>query len=205
MKMHQATMERLPAGRENSQSLPDNFYETIKPRLRLSIGKELRTARRVLDLGCGNCDLDRYLADKYRLKVTGVDISDGSFPEGQENREAEQPLVRCIRADASHLNFIRDAEMDAAVSVWALHEMKDMRGALCEAYRVLRPNGKILIVDFPKGSLAQRLWNENYLTSSEIGKLLKDAGFVDVCVQTIHNGQLTWAMGFRPPHASRKA
>ena len=70
---------------------------------------------------------------------------------------------------------------------------------------MLRPGGKMLVVDFPKGSLAQRLWDENYLTPSEVGTLLKDAGFAGVCARTIHNGQVIWATGFRPPNAGTKA
>jgi len=63
----------------------------------------------------------------------------------------------------------------------------------------------MLIVDFPKGSLAQRLWNENYLTPAEVSMLLRNAGFVGVSVRTIHNGQVTWAVGFRSPDARTKA
>jgi ubiquinone/menaquinone biosynthesis C-methylase UbiE len=200
MKMNQGTMERRFAHAVDSQSAPDNFYEKIKPRLRQRIGEELRTARRVLDLGCGNCGLDRYLARKYRKEVTGVDISDGSFPS-QGSLAGARGILNCIRADASHLEFVNDAGMDAVVSVWALHEIKDTQGALVEAYRVLRPGGRMLIVDFPKGSLAQRLWNENYLTPSKVGALLQNAGFVEVCVRTIHKGQVTWAVGFRPLNA----
>jgi len=205
MQIDQATKERPVVGAPKSQNAPDNFYETIKPGLRERIGEELQSARRVLDLGCGNCELDRYLASKYRLEVTGVDISDDSFPQGQEKPKTGQTLVRCIKADAANLDFVSDAEMDAVVSVWALHEIKNMHGALCEAYRVLRPGGEMLIVDFPKGSLAQRLWNENYLTPAEVSMLLRKAGFVGVSVRTIHNGQVTWAVGFRSPDARTKA
>jgi len=205
MKTDKTTMERRAAHAVNSQSAPDNFYEKIKPRLRRRIGEELRAARRVLDLGCGNCDLDRYLASRYRTEVTGVDTSDRSFPQREKKPEAGQALVRCIRADASHLDFVCDAQMDAVVSVWALHEMQDTDRVLCEAYRVLRPGGTMLIVDFPKGSLAQRLWNEDYLKPAEVSTLLRNAGFVRVSVRTILSGQVTWAVGFRPPDAVTKA
>jgi len=48
---------------------PDNFYETIRPRLHRRIGHEMRLAHRVLDRGCGSCDLVRYLASAYGQAV----------------------------------------------------------------------------------------------------------------------------------------
>ena len=63
-----------------TNTIPNNFYERIKPRLHRRIGREVRLARRVLDLGCGSCDLVQYLAGTYGQEIAGVDISDGSFP-----------------------------------------------------------------------------------------------------------------------------
>jgi len=63
--------------------LSDNFYDKIKPRLYQRIGRELRLAYRVLDLGCGACELARHLSETYGQKVTGVDISANSFPNNR--------------------------------------------------------------------------------------------------------------------------
>ncbi len=61
------------------EKLTDNFYEKIKPRLYQRVGRELRLAYRVLDLGCGTCELAEFLSETYRQKVTGVDISANGF------------------------------------------------------------------------------------------------------------------------------
>jgi cyclopropane fatty-acyl-phospholipid synthase-like methyltransferase len=58
----------------------DNFYDRIKPCLYKRVGQELRLAYRVLDLGCGACELVQYLSETYGQKVMGVDISANSFP-----------------------------------------------------------------------------------------------------------------------------
>jgi len=177
----------------------DDFYNEIKPHLHRRIGRELRLARRVLDLGCGACDLVEYLADTYCQEVTGIDVSSGSFPSGR--RAGRGSRFRCLKRDAARLGFIAEGSMDAVVTMWALHEMKRPKVILKEAHRVLRRGGEILVVDFPKGSFAQELWNEDYYCPEEVKTLLKDAGFESVTVRLIEREQVMWARGHRPPSA----
>jgi ubiquinone/menaquinone biosynthesis C-methylase UbiE len=176
--------------------LPDNFYEQIRPRLYRRIGKELRLARRVLDLGCGCCDLVKYLVGAYDQQVTGVDISSRSFPSRRRLRDGA--AFHCLRRNAASLPFAADQSLDAVVMVWALHEMQDPHAILSEARRVLRPGGEVLIVEFPADSLARRLWNEDYYRPDEIRGLLADSGFADTRVRLIEQEQVTWARAFRP-------
>lgn len=176
--------------------LPDDFYEKIKPRLHRRIGRELRLACRVLDLGCGACELVRYLSETYGQKVTGVDISANGFPNNR-NITQNAGRIRCIRKDAVQLGFIQSKTTDAVVMFWALHEMKNPQAVLQEAHRVLRPSGKILVVEFPRNSLAQKLWNENYYTSKELAGFLRKAGFEDVRAKQIEHEQILWVTGFR--------
>jgi len=172
-----------------------DFYERIKPRLHKRIGRELRLARCVLDLGCGSCELVRYLAGTYHQRVTGVDISSESFPKGRDLQDGVR--IRCIRKDAAYLEFMSDKSVDAVVIMWALHEMKHPRRILQEANRILRPGGEILVVDFPRGSLAGQLWHEKYYTPEEIKELLAKAGFDEIRARLINRQQIIWAKGFR--------
>ena len=187
-----------------TKEIRDDFYDRIHTRLFRRIGQELALAHRVLDLGCGNCDLVTFLRKAYRQRVTGVDVSDGNPPRHDDPSNKRAPM-RCIKANAAHLAFLRDGSVDAVVCTWALHEMDRRPDAVAEAYRVLRPGGEMLVVDFPRGSLAQRLWDEDYLTASEAGTLLGEAGFVRVRARTIYKGQVIWAVGFRPPNTGTKA
>lgn len=180
-------------------SIPDSFYEQIKPRLHRRIGREVRLAHRVLDLGCGSCDLVRYLAESYGQEVTGVDISDGSFPSRRHTSDGSH--YHCVKRDATHLGFAKDESADAVVSMWALHEMAKSGAIIQEAHRVLRPGGKIFIIDFPRDSLAQRLWNEDYYRPDEIEALLRKAGFEQARGRLIERGQVMWVRGYRPPLA----
>ena len=179
-----------------TKQLSDNFYEQIKPRLHKRIGLELRLARRVLDIGCGSCDLVRYLAGAYRQEVTGVDISSGSFPSRRHTPDGNR--FHCLKRNATHLSFAADGSADAVITMWALHEMESPQAILRETHRVLRPGGEIFIIDFPKGSLAQKLWNEDYYRPAEVKTLLQTVGFEKVQVRLVEQGQAMWARGYRP-------
>jgi len=176
--------------------LADDFYDTIKPRLHKRIGQEVRLARRVLDFGCGSCDLVRYLADAYGQEVTGVDISPGSFPSRRHTLDGSR--FHCLKRNAANMSFAADGSADAVVTMWALHEMEEPRTILREAYRVLRPGGEIFIIDFPRDSLAQRLWNEDYYRPGEVKGLLQAAGFEKVQARLIEHEHVMWARGYRP-------
>ena len=178
-------------------NLPDNFYDGIKTRLYKRIGRELRLARRVLDIGCGSCDLVKHLANAYCQEVTGVDISSVNFPTSP--RSPKGIRFRCFQRDAAEMEFVADQSVDAIVMVWAMHEMVRPQAVLEETRRVLRPGGEILIVDFPKDSLAQKLWNENYYRQDEVKRLLQEAAFQNVQVRLVQKKQVIWARGYRPP------
>ncbi len=173
-----------------------NFYDRIKPRLYRRIGREVRLAGHVLDLGCGACELVQYLAQAYSQHVTGVDISAADFPP--RSRFSGYARIRCVRRDATHLDFAANESMDAVIVMWALHEMRHARKILREAKRVLRPGGEILIVEFPRGSLAERLWSEDYYAPEELAAMLDNAGYQETVARLIERRRLLWVRGFRP-------
>jgi ubiquinone/menaquinone biosynthesis C-methylase UbiE len=186
-----------------SENLPDDFYDRIKPRLHRRVGRELRLARHVLDLGCGSCELVRYLAGRYGQQITGVDISSDSFPGSRQRRKG--PLFYCRRADARHLHFAQARSIDAAILFWSLHEMSSPAAVFREIRRILRPGGKVLIAEFPEASLAARLWNEAYFRPDEIQAFLNKAGFKETAVRLIEKKQIIWARAFQPPAANNNS
>ena len=184
-------MRSVQCGRRRLQ---DDFYERFWPRLYRRIARELRSACRIVDIGCGGCELAELLAKANACReVIGVDVSDGSFPK-RRNRRA----LRCVKADARSLDFFESGAVDAVVATSSLHEMDAPIAVLREARRILKPAGEILLVDFPPGSLAQRLWDEDYYSTGEVGEMLRRSGFERVTARRTARGQLTWARGFRP-------
>jgi ubiquinone/menaquinone biosynthesis C-methylase UbiE len=174
----------------------DNFYDKIKPRLYHRAGRELRLAHRVLDLGCGDCELTRYLSDTNGQETIGVDVSSVGFPDDLPT-SGRHRRTECIAEDAERLDSIEAEAVDAIVMFWSFHEMKDPQAVLQQACRVLRTAGKILVVEFPRGSLAQKLWNENYYSSEELRSLLRQHGFKDIRVRQTARGQILWVTALR--------
>jgi len=193
----------MPAEKNQVESLdvPEDFYERIEHDIRARIAARLSFAHHVVDLGCGSCELARFLARENAQHVVGVDIYGSGFSE----EPGGQGSVECREADARRLEFIYDDSVDAALSAHALHEMQEPLEVLREARRVLRSGGEILVVDFPRDSLAQRLWNESYLTPTEVVELLRKAGFTDVECRLIAQGQLIWAEGRKGPAGKEMA
>jgi len=99
----------------------------------------------VLDLACGTGDLSR-LARKAGYRVIGADLSAGMLAANHSGH----PLVE---ADSATLPF-PDGAFDGLVCGYALRNFTDLAGALAETARVIRPGGRIALleVDAPRSA-----------------------------------------------------
>ncbi|MBI4226695.1 MAG: class I SAM-dependent methyltransferase, partial [Candidatus Omnitrophica bacterium] len=103
--------------------------------------------QRVLDVGCGSGEFLRRLRTRYPAAVlTGVDPSAGMLEVARRKFEHD-PQVSVHGAYAERLLF-RDESFDGVVCVNALHCVRDAPGALGEMVRVLRPGGRLVVVDW---------------------------------------------------------
>jgi demethylmenaquinone methyltransferase/2-methoxy-6-polyprenyl-1,4-benzoquinol methylase len=117
----------------------------------------LRPSERVLDLACGSGDL-AVEARASGARVVGLDFSAGMLRAARA-RGAECELLRgvaLVRGDALALP-LADASVDAVVSGFALRNFVDVPHALAECARVLRPGGRIALleVDRPASALVR--------------------------------------------------
>lgn len=102
---------------------------------------------RVLDVGSGHGFLAASMGEAVGSsgRVCGVDISDPLLAVARSHC-AGLPWVEFRRADATRLPHADD-EFDAVVSIQVLEYVRDVGAALAEIRRVVRPAGRVVIVD----------------------------------------------------------
>jgi arsenite methyltransferase len=118
----------------------------------------LREGERVLDIGSGAGLLTREVAAEVgaRGSVVGIDPSESMLALARRRRApdgAAEP--RFVAGDANALPFA-DGGFDAVVATQVYEYVQDMPAALGEAFRVLRPGGRLLVLDTDWGSI---VWN----------------------------------------------
>lgn len=111
----------------------------------------IRPGQCVLDVASGTGDLAIALAKGVGQngKVIMTDINEAMLEVGRE-RLADAGIVgniECIQADAENLPFIAN-EFDCVTIAFGLRNVTDKTAALRSMYRVLKPGGKLLILEF---------------------------------------------------------
>jgi demethylmenaquinone methyltransferase/2-methoxy-6-polyprenyl-1,4-benzoquinol methylase len=92
----------------------------------------------VLDVACGTGDLTR-LALRAHYRVIGADLSAGMLAANRTGA----PL---LQADCSQLPF-PDASFDGLLCGYGLRNFTDLPAALAETARVLRPGGRLALLE----------------------------------------------------------
>lgn len=143
----------------------DKWYSTPGGRIVDGIEKEAlftflepRDGMRVLDIGCGTGNYSLALA-KAGLKVTGIDISPAMLEKARITVKARGLKVSFLEGDALQLPF-RDNSFDAVISATALEFVPDLDAALGEAYRVLKPGGRLVVGVIGRDSAWGRFYRE---------------------------------------------
>mgnify|MGYP006275444995 CR=1 FL=1 len=98
----------------------------------------------IADLGCGSGELAATLAPFVKA-VIGIDASAAMIKAARDHLRRHEN-VQLKRGDLGSVP-LDDASVDAATIVLVLHHLAQPAEALREAGRVLRPGGKLLIVD----------------------------------------------------------
>ena len=105
--------------------------------------KAEKKAPELLDLGGGTGELVKHLPKN--LNVTVADPSEAMLTKGKK-KKFEQP-VEHVLADGADLPFA-DKSFDYLVISDALHHFQQVKAALNESARVLKPGGKMYILEF---------------------------------------------------------
>ncbi len=125
---------------------------------------QLQPGQVVLDVASGTGDLAKLLAARVGKtgKVIMTDINEAMLAVGQD-RLADAGIIsqiECVQADAEKLPFA-DNEFDRITIAFGLRNVTDKMAALHSMYRVLKPGGKVLVLEFsqPKMPLLSKIYD----------------------------------------------
>lgn len=176
--------EALPQGDAKARAVRGMFdaiaprYDMVNRLITFGLDRSWRRAAvasltlapgdRVVDVACGTGDLCRELTGAGYIPI-GIDMSSGMLTHARTGA----PLVH---GDALCMPF-GNASLDGAVSGFALRNLVDLDGLWAELARVVRPGGRIAMLDVSRPThpllrAGHRLWFEHAVP--RIGAVLSD-------------------------------
>lgn len=174
-------MTVLPYKDKNSgkkQQVADMF-DNISPKYDflnhfLSLGIDIRWRKKaikllkeiqpkvILDIATGTGDFAIESLSLNPEKVIGVDISEGMLNVGREKLKKRKldDRITLQSGDSENLPF-EDNMFDAIIVAFGVRNFENLEKGLAEMHRVLRPGGKVVVLEFskPKSFPFKQLYN----------------------------------------------
>ncbi len=127
--------------------------------------KELKALdpKKILDVATGTADV-AIMASKslHPEKIIGIDISDGMLDFGRKKIEKLNlgNIIELVNGDSETINFA-DNSFDAVTVAFGVRNFQNLEKGLGEIKRVLRPGGKLVVLEFskPKSVGIKQLYN----------------------------------------------
>jgi len=175
---------------------------------------------KVLDVATGTGDIAFAIRKRYKAEVIGLDLSANMLEIAkQKSKKYNINDISFIEGDAENLPF-DDNTFDKLVISYGLRNLGDCKRGLSEFHRVLKPNGKLGILEFlqPRSTLIGKIFKfyfnrvlpriasffsnskayrylpesvENFLSSDELKSALNEAGFSDISSRNMSFGITT--------------
>ena len=107
--------------------------------------------KKILDIATGTGDFALEALKLNPDKVIGIDISEGMLAVGKEKMKQKKVdhLIELMLGDSENLPFDNDT-FDAYTVGFGVRNFEHLEKGLSEMLRVLRPNGKAIILEFSK-------------------------------------------------------
>ena len=131
---------------------------------------------RILDVATGTADVAIMAAKMLRpTSIVGMDISSGMLDIAQKKIQ-EKGLSQTIQlklADSEAMPF-DDNQFDAVTVAFGVRNFQDLRKGLSEIRRVLKPGGKLMVLEFSKPRFPLVKWIYTFymkIVTPNLGKL----------------------------------
>ncbi|MCJ7684270.1 MAG: arsenite methyltransferase [Desulfobacteraceae bacterium] len=161
----------------------------------------LKTGETVVDLGSGG-GFDCFLAAREvgnTGRVIGVDMTPEMVSKARKNAEgAETSNIEFRLGEIEHLP-VADNSSDIVMSNCVINLSPDKQGVYCDAFRVLKPGGRLSISDvLATAPLPEKIRNDLNLLSACVGgaatigdteEMLEKAGFTDISITPKDNSR----------------
>ncbi|MGH2768192.1 MAG: SAM-dependent methyltransferase [Actinomycetota bacterium] len=157
----------------------------------------LQRGHSVLDAGCGVGGTAMWLAQNYGVRVAGITlVHDQAARAGRWAKERGLDRVVTVTIQDYSQTAFPEGTFDAVLAMESSCHTPDKRAFLGEAFRVLRPGGRLVVEDGfraarPYSDQEQRLqlsWLSGFLvpplpTSEEFAATAREVGFHEVEVE----------------------
>ena len=109
----------------------------------------------ILDIATGTGDLAIAMAKATDAKITGFDLSAGMLEVGKRKIAEEnlQDRIEMIQGDAEKMPFADDS-FDVITVAFGVRNFENLKKGLDDIYRVLKPGGKLIILEFSQPQAA---------------------------------------------------
>jgi demethylmenaquinone methyltransferase / 2-methoxy-6-polyprenyl-1,4-benzoquinol methylase len=119
--------------------------------------------KKILDVATGTADVaimaEKILAPK---EIIGIDISDGMLEIGRQKiaTNNKQEIIKLYNGDSAAIQY-EDNSFDAVTVSFGVRNFEFLEKGLSEIKRVLRPGGKLVVLEFsrPKNFVVKGFYN----------------------------------------------
>ena len=107
----------------------------------------------ILDVATGTGDFAIQALDLKPNKVIGIDISEGMLEVGRKKMKDRQldHKIELRGGDSENLPF-EENKFDAVIVAFGVRNFEHLEKGLAEIFRVVKPGGKVVILEFSKPS-----------------------------------------------------
>ncbi len=132
--------------------------------------------KKILDVATGTADVAIMASGMLQPeKITGIDISNGMLEIGRKKIEKAGlgNIIELLNGDSETINF-DDNSFDAVTVAFGVRNFQHLEKGLNEIHRVLKPGGKLVVLEFSQPKIPGVKWMYNLymkVICPNVGKL----------------------------------